>query len=211
MKKIGLLISLILFSASTIIAQQKPINRPDGKTISTTAINAIVKELMDKGDVVGLQIGIINDNKPVYVKSYGYKNKARGQMNDNGSSFYAASLAKPLFGYIVMQLVDEKVIDLDKPVYKYLPKPLPKYDNYKDLVGDDRWKLITPRMCLAHTTGFPNWREENDNKKLNIMFTPGTRYSYSGEGINLLQLVVETVTKTPSRCLPAKRYSSHST
>lgn len=205
MKKIGLLISLILFSASTIIAQQKPINRPDGKTISTTAINAIVKELMDKGDVVGLQIGIINDNKPVYVKSYGYKNKARGQMNDNGSSFYAASLAKPLFGYIVMQLVDEKVIDLDKPVYKYLPKPLPEYDNYKDLAGDDRWKLITPRMCLAHTTGFPNWREENDNKKLNIMFTPGTRYSYSGEGINLLQLVVETVTKTPLEVLAREK------
>jgi CubicO group peptidase (beta-lactamase class C family) len=160
---------------------------------------------MNKGDVVGLQIGIINNNEPVYVKSYGYKNKALAQINDVNSSFYAASLAKPLFGYIVMQLVDEGVIDLDKPIYKYLPKPLPEYNNYKDLAGDDRWKLITPRMCLSHTTGFPNWREENDNKKLNIMFTPGTRYSYSGEGINLLQLVVETVTKKPLEMLAREK------
>jgi CubicO group peptidase (beta-lactamase class C family) len=126
-------------------------------------------------------------------------------MNDTASSFYAASLAKPLFGYIVMHLVDEGVINLDKPVYEYLPKPLPGYDNYKDLAGDDRWKLITPRMCLAHTTGFPNWREESDNKKLNILFTPGSRFSYSGEGINLLQLVVETVTKTPLEVLARDR------
>lgn len=203
MKKISCLLLLMVLLSGTTIAQQ--IKRPDGKTISTAAIDTIVKQLMDKGDVIGLQIGIINNNKPVYIKSYGYKNQAKGQMNDNGSSFYAASLAKPLFGYIVMQLVDEKIIDLDKPIYKYLPKPLPEYDNYKDLAGDDRWRLITPRMCLAHTTGFPNWREENDNKKLNILFTPGTRYSYSGEGINLLQLVVETVTKTPLEVLARER------
>lgn len=190
-------------TAVTTIAQQ--IKRPNGKTITTAAIDNIVKSLMDKGDVMGLQIGIINNNKPVYIKSYGYKNQAKGLMNDTNSSFYAASLAKPLFGYIVMQLVDEKIIDLDKPIYKYLPKPLPEYDNYKDLASDERWKLITSRMCLAHTTGFPNWREENDNKKLNIMFTPGTRYSYSGEGINLLQMVVETVIKKPLEVLARER------
>jgi len=196
---------LLVFTltAVTTIAQQ--IKRPNGKTITTAAIDNIVKSLMDKGDVMGLQIGIINNNKPVYIKSYGYKNQAKGLMNDTNSSFYAASLAKPLFGYIVMQLVDEKIIDLDKPIYKYLPKPLPEYDNYKDLASDERWKLITSRMCLAHTTGFPNWREENDNKKLNIMFTPGTRYSYSGEGINLLQMVVETVIKKPLEVLARER------
>ena len=163
MKKLACFL-IVLLIAGTTIAQQ--IKRADGKTISTATIDDIVKKLMNKGDVMGLQIGIINNNKPAYIKSYGYKNQAKGQLNDNNSSFYAASLAKPLFGYIVMQLVDEKIIDLDKPIYQYLPKPLPEYDNYKDLAGDDRWKLITPRMCLAHTTGFPNWREENDNKKI---------------------------------------------
>jgi CubicO group peptidase (beta-lactamase class C family) len=49
-------------------------------------------------------------------------------------------------------------------------------------------------MLLAHTSGFPNWRWANNDKKLNINFEPGLRFAYSGEGIELLQLVVETVT-----------------
>jgi len=55
-------------------------------------------------------------------------------------------------------------------------------------------------MCLTHTTGFPNWRwmnKENDffrNGKIRFIFDPGTRFSYSGEGINLLQFVIEKIT-----------------
>jgi CubicO group peptidase (beta-lactamase class C family) len=101
---------------------------------------------MYKAEVTGLCPGIINDNKVAYVKSYGYKNAAKSELNDTTTCFYAASLAKPLFAYLVMQLVDEKVIDPDKPLYTYLPKPLPGYENYKDLAGDDRWKLITARI-----------------------------------------------------------------
>ena len=108
---------------------------------------------------------------------------------------YGASFTKAVFAYLVMQLVEEGVIDLDKPVYKYLEKPMPDYDKYKDLAGDDRYKLITARMLLAHTSGFPNWRWFNKDEKLDIKFTPGTKYSYSGEGINLLQFVIEIITK----------------
>jgi CubicO group peptidase (beta-lactamase class C family) len=49
-------------------------------------------------------------------------------------------------------------------------------------------------MLLSHTAGFPNFRFLNDDGKLDIKFTPGTRYAYSGEGINLLGFVVEQVT-----------------
>ncbi|WP_448701928.1 serine hydrolase domain-containing protein [Mucilaginibacter sp. AW1-3] len=201
MKKSGLLILLVIFISNSTTAQQ--IKKPDGRSVSVTAINQIVKKLMDTADVTGLQLGIINSNKPVFVHSYGYKNKALNLYNDTRTCFYAASLAKPLFGYIVMHLVDQKKIDLDKPLYQYLPKPLPDYDNYKDLTGDNRWKLITARMCLAHTTGFPNWRafSPHNNHKLEIFFTPGTKYSYSGEGIQLLQFVVETITGTPLQVL----------
>ncbi len=162
---------------------------------------------MDTADITGLQLGIINNNTSVFVNSYGYKNSTLKKLNTTNTSFYAASLAKPLFGYMVMQLVDEGKIDLDKPLYQYLPKPLPQYDNYKDLAGDDHWKLITARMCLDHTTGFPNWREFNQRHphKLEILFTPGNRYSYSGEGIQLLQLAVETITGKPLEILAREK------
>jgi len=185
------------FSFFIFVSLQAQLKRPDGKIVSTTSINQLVTGLMQKGEVTGLCLGIINDNKPVYIHTYGYKNKPLDKPIDTSTCFYAASLAKPLFGYLVMQLVDKGKIDLDKPLYTYLPKPLPEYENYKDLAGDDRWKLITARHCLSHTTGFPNWREYNNphnNKKLEIFFTPGKFYSYSGEGIELLQMVIESIT-----------------
>jgi CubicO group peptidase (beta-lactamase class C family) len=156
-----------------------------------------IRRLMDTADVSGLCVGMIENGNIQYVKAFGYKNAALHQRNDTATCFYAASLAKSLFAYLVMQLVQEKLIDLDKPLYTYLPKPLPEYENYKDLAGDPRWKLITARHCLDHTTGFPNWRQFNPhgNNKLEIFFRPGEHFAYSGEGISLLQLVVETVTK----------------
>jgi CubicO group peptidase (beta-lactamase class C family) len=48
-------------------------------------------------------------------------------------------------------------------------------------------------MCLTHTTGFPNWRFLEPDKKLKIKSYPGTRYRYSGEGIYLLQFVLEQI------------------
>ncbi len=49
-------------------------------------------------------------------------------------------------------------------------------------------------MLLSRTSGFPNWRAFENDHKLKIHFGPGTRYAYSGEGIDLAQLVVETIT-----------------
>lgn len=185
---------LSLFGFLNIQGQLK---KPDGKMMSVSSVDRIVSDLMDKGEVTGLCLGIINNNKVAHVKGYGYKNFVTKERNDTATCFYAASLAKPLFGYLVMQLADKRVIDLDKPLYTYLPKPLPEYENYKDLAGDNRWKLITARHCLSHTTGFPNWRQFNNphnNQKLEIFFTPGKYYSYSGEGIELLQIVIEVIT-----------------
>ena len=155
-----------------------------------------VTTLIDSAKVTGLCIGIIRENKIIYTKGYGYRIKEKNLLNDGSTCFYGASLSKAVFAYLVMQLVEEGKINLDTPIAKYLPKPLPDYDNYKDLAADPRCKQITPAMCLSHTTGFPNWRQFNPrgNNKLEIFFTPGSRFAYSGEGFNLLQLVVETIT-----------------
>lgn len=81
-----------------------------------------------------------------------------------------------------MKMVEQGILDLDQPLYTYLP--------YPDIAHDDRYKLITARMVLSHTSGFPNWRFFNEDNKLDIKFTPGTQYFYSGEGFEYLANVV---------------------
>jgi len=150
---------------------------------------------MRAGEVTGVGIAIFHDHKVAYLKTYGLRDKEKNLPLTPDSVMTAASLSKAAFATMVMELAEEGVIDLDKPLYAYLPKPLPEYPRYADLAGDPRYKLITLGMCLDHTTGFPNLRRFTDDHKLNINFQPGSRFAYSGEGIQLAQLVVETVTK----------------
>jgi CubicO group peptidase (beta-lactamase class C family) len=201
MKK-WILVSVILLAlAAGNGAQSKPfsnassIKRLDGSTLSAAEVDATVTRLMRAAKVTGAGIAILNDGKIAYLKSYGFRDKEKQLPLTPDSVMSGASLTKSTFAYMVMQLVQEGLLDLDKPIYQYLPKPLPEYDDYKDLAGDERWKKITSRMLLDHTPGFPNWRWFEDDKKLHIHFEPGSRFAYSGEGIALLQLVVETVTK----------------
>lgn len=74
-----------------------------------------------------------------------------------------------------------------------LSDPLPRYGNldscrnWGELVSDERWKLITPRMALNHFTGFANLAFLEPDGRLRIHFHPGPRYVYSGEGMMLIQ------------------------
>lgn len=167
------------------------VQRLDGSRISTAWIDHRMESLMQAGHVTGVAIGIVNDGRVVYVRAYGMRNVAAEEPLKTDTIMYAASFTKAAFAYMVMELVDEGRLDLDKPVYEYLKKPLPDYSKYADLKDDPRYRLITARMLLAHTSGLPNWRFINPDGKLDIKFSPGTRYSYSGEGINLLQFVLE--------------------
>jgi CubicO group peptidase (beta-lactamase class C family) len=201
----GVMKSKLLFSViaamSAIVtlatAQQSTITRLDGSKISSAEIDATVIRLMQAAEVTGVGIAIFDKDKIVYSKTYGVRDKGKNLPLTEDSVMTAASFSKVAFAYMVMQLVDEKMLDLDKPVYQYLPKPLPEYAAYKDLADDPRYKRITARMLLSHTSGFPNWRWFNDDRKLNINFDPGSKFAYSGEGIDLLQLVVETITNKP--------------
>jgi CubicO group peptidase (beta-lactamase class C family) len=170
------------------------VKRLDGSTISASEIDTTVTRLIRAAKIPGAGIAIFNDQKIVYLKAYGYRDTEKALPLTPDSVITAASLSKSAFAYLVMQLVQENLLSLDKPVYQYLPLPLPEYPEYKDLAGDDRYKKITARMLLDHTSGFPNWRWINKDKKLNINFEPGSRFAYSGEGIMLLQYVIETMT-----------------
>jgi CubicO group peptidase (beta-lactamase class C family) len=179
------------------LASAQTVTRLDGSTISPGEIDATVTRLMKAAEVPGVGIAIFDHGKLAYIKAYGLRDKDKNLPLTVDSVMYAASFSKVAFGYLAMELVDEGLLDLDKPVYEYLPKPLPEYPKYADLAGDPQYKRITARMLLSHTSGFPNWRQFEDDRKLKIHFEPGSRFAYSGEGIDLLQLVVETITGKP--------------
>jgi CubicO group peptidase (beta-lactamase class C family) len=192
----GLLLAAITLFAElpAVTAAQPAVKRLDRSTISPREIDATVSRLMSAAEVTGTGIAIINGGKVAYLKTYGFRDKDKKLPLTEDSVMGGASFTKVAFTYLVMQLVETHVLDLDKPVQTYLPKPLPDFPAYRDLANDERYKKITARMLLSHSSGFPNFRFLNADRKLNINFEPGSRFAYSGEGMLLLQLVVETVT-----------------
>lgn len=182
----------LLCAVMASAAEPEPnIRRLDGKNLSAREIDAEVRKQMEQERVPGLALALIQDGRPLYVKSYGLRSVEEAKPLEADTILYVASLTKLTFAYFVMQLVDAKKLDLDKPISSYLPKPLPEYPKYAELSADARWKSLTPRMLLNHTPGFPNFRFLNPDEKLDFKFDPGSRYAYSGEGYNLLQFVLE--------------------
>jgi CubicO group peptidase (beta-lactamase class C family) len=197
MRKTFVGLAVVMLSASLAVGQASTITRLDGSTISAAEIDATMARLMHAAEVTGAGIAVLHDGKIEFLKAYGFRDTEKKLPLTVDSVMSAASFSKVAFSFLAMELVDEGKLDLDKPVYEYLPKPLPEYANYADLGNDARYKRITARMLLSHTSGFANWRFMEDDRNLRIHFEPGSRFAYSGEGIDLLQLVVETITNKP--------------
>jgi CubicO group peptidase (beta-lactamase class C family) len=182
---------LLLLSASAVTARALP---------PSSRIDGAVHQLMANTGARGLAIALIHDGRVRYVRSFGVRN-AKGDRLRTDTVMYGASLTKTVFAFTVLQLVDEGKLSLDTPLGAYLDKPLPEYDTeaiypdkygpYRDLAGDPRWQKITARNVLTHSTGFANFWWTEPDQKLRIHFEPGSRYSYSGEGMILLQFVIE--------------------
>lgn len=179
------------------------IKRLDGSTISQDSLTASIENLMNKADIKGLAVAVFNSKKPVYMKTFGFSDVENKKKLELQTNLYGASFSKAVFAVVVMKLVDEGVINLDKPLQSYLPKPIYEYEpkvwheDFKELKNYPKYTKITARMCLDHTSGLPNWRWFEPDEKLRIKFEPGTRYSYSGEGLTYLQVVIEKITGKP--------------
>ena len=160
-----------------------------------TAIDTEAARLMKSENVQGMALAVIQDGKIVHVAAYGDRNVARRLPLTTDTVMYGASLTKTAFTYMLLQLVDEGRLDLDAYVAELLPRPLPEYDSedndYTDLAGDDRWRALTPRILLTHTSGFANFRWLEPDRRLRFHSQPGARYGYSGEGFYILQLILE--------------------
>lgn len=146
-----------------------------------------IPRLMKEAEVPGMAVVVLRDGKVRWAQNFGVNNVNSGTAVDDGTVFEAASLSKPVFAYAVLQLVEQGKMGLDVPLTRYLPKPY--------IEGDTRLEKITARIVLSHRTGFPNWR--GDGNALTIHFTPGERFSYSGEGFVYLQRVVEQIERKP--------------
>jgi len=172
------------FAEPSVATKPTPLRKPSPATVRN--LEERIPQLLVAATVPGISVALIRDGKTYWVHSFGARNAKTGQPVTENTIFEAASLSKPVFAYGVLKLVDEGKLDLDAPLSRYLPKPY--------IEGDPRLNQITTRIVLSHRTGFPNWRGDHP---LAIHFTPGERFSYSGEGFVYLQKVVEQITGKP--------------
>ena len=176
-------------------------------------IDARVRAAMAETRANGMAIAVIDEGKVAYVQAYGARN-AKGDPLLTDTVMYGASITKTVMAYTTLTLVDRGILNLDAPLADYLEQPLisygegrahqAKYGPYRDLAGDERWRAITARMALTHSTGFHNFWFIEPDRKLRIHFDPGSRYSYSGEGFSLLQFVIEQGARTRGLGLDVK-------
>lgn len=155
------------------------------------AIEGEALRLMEREGVQGLALALIENGAVVHVAAYGRRSVERDLPLTTHTVLYGASLTKTAFAYLVLQLVDEGRLDLDASVADLLPRPLPEYEDYGDLAEDERWRALTPRILLTHTSGFANFRWLEADGRLRFHHDPGSRYGYSGEGFYVLQLILE--------------------
>ncbi|PPJ41662.1 serine hydrolase [Pseudoxanthomonas sp. KAs_5_3] len=136
--------------------------------------------------VPAIGMAVVERGEVVWSRNLGALNaETRAPVADD-TLFEDASLSKPVFAYLVLQLADQGVIDLDAPLVRY---------RRMDYLADHPWvDRVTARDVLRHSTGMPNWRKDPAHEKLVPAVKPGTRIDYSGEAIFWLQLVVETLT-----------------
>jgi CubicO group peptidase (beta-lactamase class C family) len=151
---------------------------------STQFLRALPR-LLELAEVPGLALGIVQGGK-IWSRGFGKATETPRTAVSSETVFEAVSLGKPLFAYAVLRLVDAGLIDLDRPLYDYLP--IPDADS-------PRMRLVTPRHVLSHTTGLSNWRDRPG--PMLPATEPGTEFSYSGDAYYYLQRVVETLTDRP--------------
>ncbi|WP_317197616.1 serine hydrolase domain-containing protein [Chryseobacterium tagetis] len=144
--------------------------------------NTTIENWLKENHIHTLGLGIIENGKLKQVQVFGeIKNGIPAPYN---TIFNVASLTKPITAMVALQLINSGKWSLDEPLYKYWTDP--------DISNDPRNKKLTTRIILSHQSGFPNWRWMKENKKLSFDFEPGTKYQYSGEGMEYLRKAMES-------------------
>jgi len=193
----GLLFGLLAIFAT---AQTPDAAKTDPVARLSTELEPKIKEEVQKGHLPGFAIGVVKNGKLVYAKGFGIAKLGGTTAITSKSLFHMASVTKTFVATAVMQLVEKGKIDLDAPVIRYLP--------YFKL-NDERYRTITIRQMLSHTSGIPdtvnyNWdKPEYDAGALErfvrsiadqkLVFAPGEKFAYSNTAYEMLGDVIAKV------------------
>lgn len=156
----------------------------DVKHLDIAEFEKKIKNAMDSLHVQGMSLAVINNGRVVFNKGFGVSNIQSGKAVTESTFFEVTSLSKPIFAFFALKLAKEGKLHVDKPLYEYLPA---------DNIDDDRYKEITARMVLSHTSGLPNWSEA---ETMHLLSDPGKEFSYSGEGFVYLSKVIAKLYNT---------------
>ena len=136
-------------------------------------IDAHATEWLRDSDVPSLAVAYIEGGKVAWTAVYG--EQSPGVAATERTLYNIASLTKPITAETVLRLASAGKLALDESMSPFWVDPD---------IKDDPWsKLLTPRLCLSHQTGFANWRRMTGGV-LKIRWKPGTQTGYSGEGYN---------------------------
>jgi CubicO group peptidase (beta-lactamase class C family) len=162
---------------------------------------------MKRTKAPGVSLATIANGK-IATAQLGVKRAGSRDPVDQSTVFSGASLSKPIFGYIVLTLVQEKRLELDAPISTY--GPLEKLVPAAFLLDDPRLKRVTPRMLLEHTHAIGwTWIGPADDRarlgQAKMVGEPGAAFRYAPQGYALLQSVVEKVLGTDLETLARAR------
>ncbi|MGB7727025.1 MAG: serine hydrolase domain-containing protein [Candidatus Acidiferrum sp.] len=193
-------IYLMLAIASSASAQTVATAAPSAPYASANAnADRQAKEWIARG-IPGLALAVALHGKIVYSETFGYADLEERVPVWPTTKFRIGSISKPLTAVALMQLVEAGKLDLDAPVQKYVPS------------FPDKGAIITVRMLAGHLGGIRHYKDgemqiqrhydnildalkifENDP----LVAPPGTKFSYSSYGFNLLSAVIESASGEP--------------
>lgn len=107
-----------------------------------------VPALMEWSNVPGLAIATVKDGKLAWSRGFGVLKAGESTPVGSDTIFPAASLSKPVVAYAILRMRDANLIDLDRPLWSYMP--------YADLPEVDHARTMTARHALSHSSGLQN-------------------------------------------------------
>jgi len=165
-----------------------------------TTARSEIWQAINSGKCGSATAAIMVDGKVVYAEGFGMANREKSIPVDKATLFNMGSIGKMYVATAIMLLVDDGMVSLDKPVMQYLPE---------FRMADDRYKKITVRTLLNHTSGMPgtegansfgfkydnNVKQETINTlaRAHLKHAPGAMTVYCNDGFTLAEMIVERV------------------